>query len=960
VRSMPIRKDDEVTIVRGSFKNREGRVTQCYRKKFVIHVERVVKEKVNGAAVPVGIHPSKVVITKLKLDKDRKKILERKNRAVGDKNKGKFTEADVAMANVMENLKERYEQLGDEHRKLKHEYHELKLELKRTKGKLRTLEHRDVVDEYRQSLEMTNATLDSRCRTLELRLAKFQGGVSSTLDKSLQKTKCKKVIIQKHDKATQLTEIHGEDKMNLVQALRDELLHLEKNLDRLTQENILLQQGNNEVIHTRNDENGILQLQSELTRAQFELNLLQSKYVDAQAQLQAQKIIHEDSMKEMEILVGSNLDLQQRLERMNKIERETEQKDAIIQQLRQDIIALRQESLELHGLVDSLTSRPFCHQTLSESIQKLMVQTKDLEEQVALWRAQYENEYQHGVILKNANDMLKQQLKSIQDQLKTQVQKEETLRFELQEQAAKCESLQFQISLLQNPLCEVTIELQDKINRLHQASSSTFADIAKQEQMINTYKELNTALEQQIHRMHEKYDLEAANLKTQCSKLQLANDEMEHQIQTLRARIKQTTYPVNTIDDIVNGENQLKITLSDFERYEHIGDVIVVCDYHEFESQVSSIVHNNFSFEMQFDFAQDTDLFTGAFARLELHTTDLTKVSLVGVAHLGLESLFRSATGDVKCTLRFVAPQQGYIIATMVTKMKLLKPVNEQFAIQPVLTPSLTFEPTLGEDVIEISMLGLYLNVAACSQFEDFTDYLLQYNFYGYTKVTSQLFSIMPGHYLKFNHPSRKFIVQRKYLSARLQMYTLTISLLAGNRTLGYASFPLSPLVQSTSKQSMTTSANITMESTNISLGRLCIGIYMNPIQNNQLIWDPSWWYAIQDQFFSTQVFIQGFLFIVGPFGDSCFQCYRNLQIHSPESMSMDEVKAYISTFDIDKQSTCKQLIFKTKWTKNWLKIENSMRLYWQTRYHHLTSFFTPQTHSMSWNTFKETVEHAL
>ncbi len=97
---MPIRKDDEVTVVRGSYKNREGRVTAVYRTKYVIHVERVVREKVNGATVPVGIDASKVVITKLKLDKDRKKILERKNRAVGDKSKGKFTETDVAMASV--------------------------------------------------------------------------------------------------------------------------------------------------------------------------------------------------------------------------------------------------------------------------------------------------------------------------------------------------------------------------------------------------------------------------------------------------------------------------------------------------------------------------------------------------------------------------------------------------------------------------------------------------------------------------------------------------------------------------------------------------------------------------------------------------------------------------------------------------------------------------------------------
>ncbi|KAG7393879.1 hypothetical protein PHYPSEUDO_000056 [Phytophthora pseudosyringae] len=100
VRSLPIRKEDEVMIVRGSQKSREGRVTAVYRKKFVIHVERVVREKANGASVPIGVDASKVVITKIKLDKDRKKILERKNRAVSETEKGKFTEQDVAMATV--------------------------------------------------------------------------------------------------------------------------------------------------------------------------------------------------------------------------------------------------------------------------------------------------------------------------------------------------------------------------------------------------------------------------------------------------------------------------------------------------------------------------------------------------------------------------------------------------------------------------------------------------------------------------------------------------------------------------------------------------------------------------------------------------------------------------------------------------------------------------------------------
>jgi large subunit ribosomal protein L26e len=98
VRSMPIRKDDEIQVVRGTYKGREGKVVQVYRRKWVIHVERITREKVNGSTVNVGINPSKVVITKLRLDKDRKSLLDRKakGRAVGDKDKGtKFTAEDI-------------------------------------------------------------------------------------------------------------------------------------------------------------------------------------------------------------------------------------------------------------------------------------------------------------------------------------------------------------------------------------------------------------------------------------------------------------------------------------------------------------------------------------------------------------------------------------------------------------------------------------------------------------------------------------------------------------------------------------------------------------------------------------------------------------------------------------------------------------------------------------------------
>lgn len=100
VRSMPIRKDDEVTVVRGTYKGREGKVVEVYRKKWVIHIDRLVREKANGASVPVGLDPSKVMVTKLKMDSDRKSLIERKRAGKGEK--GKFTEEEVAAMDSVE------------------------------------------------------------------------------------------------------------------------------------------------------------------------------------------------------------------------------------------------------------------------------------------------------------------------------------------------------------------------------------------------------------------------------------------------------------------------------------------------------------------------------------------------------------------------------------------------------------------------------------------------------------------------------------------------------------------------------------------------------------------------------------------------------------------------------------------------------------------------------------------
>ena len=84
-RSLPVRKGDTVHIKAGSqesgVKGKIGKVLTVYRRRWCIHVDKVVKDKKNGSQVKIPIDPSNCEITQLKLDKSRKALLARKNRS---------------------------------------------------------------------------------------------------------------------------------------------------------------------------------------------------------------------------------------------------------------------------------------------------------------------------------------------------------------------------------------------------------------------------------------------------------------------------------------------------------------------------------------------------------------------------------------------------------------------------------------------------------------------------------------------------------------------------------------------------------------------------------------------------------------------------------------------------------------------------------------------------------------
>ena len=62
-RSLPVRKGDEVKVVRGKFKGKIGKVSQVMLKESRVLIDSVKRKKSSGEETPVAIHPSNLIIT---------------------------------------------------------------------------------------------------------------------------------------------------------------------------------------------------------------------------------------------------------------------------------------------------------------------------------------------------------------------------------------------------------------------------------------------------------------------------------------------------------------------------------------------------------------------------------------------------------------------------------------------------------------------------------------------------------------------------------------------------------------------------------------------------------------------------------------------------------------------------------------------------------------------------------
>ena len=89
IRCLPIKRGDEVKILKGRGKGKSGKVTQVYRKRNVIYVDKVSREKQNGQTIFLPIRPCHCIIEKLFDNKDRKETIKRRA-AIKDKKAEKY------------------------------------------------------------------------------------------------------------------------------------------------------------------------------------------------------------------------------------------------------------------------------------------------------------------------------------------------------------------------------------------------------------------------------------------------------------------------------------------------------------------------------------------------------------------------------------------------------------------------------------------------------------------------------------------------------------------------------------------------------------------------------------------------------------------------------------------------------------------------------------------------------
>ncbi|MHA2212322.1 MAG: 50S ribosomal protein L24, partial [Candidatus Thorarchaeota archaeon] len=76
LRNVVIKKGDLVRVMRGQFRDTEGKVVKVDYQKVRVYLDHASTTKADGKEAAVPLHPSNLMLVKLELDDERKAILE--------------------------------------------------------------------------------------------------------------------------------------------------------------------------------------------------------------------------------------------------------------------------------------------------------------------------------------------------------------------------------------------------------------------------------------------------------------------------------------------------------------------------------------------------------------------------------------------------------------------------------------------------------------------------------------------------------------------------------------------------------------------------------------------------------------------------------------------------------------------------------------------------------------------
>ncbi|MFW9801520.1 MAG: 50S ribosomal protein L24 [Candidatus Thorarchaeota archaeon] len=78
LRSLVVKKGDLVRVMRGQFRDTEGKVVRVDYNAVRVYLESATTTKADGKEAQIPVHPSNLMLVKIELDDDRKRIIDNK------------------------------------------------------------------------------------------------------------------------------------------------------------------------------------------------------------------------------------------------------------------------------------------------------------------------------------------------------------------------------------------------------------------------------------------------------------------------------------------------------------------------------------------------------------------------------------------------------------------------------------------------------------------------------------------------------------------------------------------------------------------------------------------------------------------------------------------------------------------------------------------------------------------